>query len=626
MSTEEGAPPREDYQHAGYGDQQQYGGEQQQWTPEQVQAYYAQMGSNAGYGGYGAQNYGGYYGSEAAAAPAQDYSQDYGNSYYSDRHSAGGPPPSAPCRSVWVGSLSPEATEIDLQRAFSPFGSIEHIRIVPQLACAFIKFGELDAAIKAHNLMKGYTICGQPIKMGWGRQEGREDESRACRNLWLGSIGPGVDEGVIRNAFSRYGPIEKIRTLAHKNCAFVNFYTLDAAQAAKSAMQGQILIETPIRINYGKDTEPPGAPGGGGGGGGRFSDRGDRGDRGDYYGGSQSYQPPPPPVVDVPPAQYPPPSDIQTTQTIDKLCEFVAKNGPQFEQTTIERQKGNPKFSFLLPEGMHHGYYKWRLWMTKHGKGEGEPVGYAAPQEPIGHNAYPSEPAYAASPNQYPPPSNYGSGYGNAIPPPSNYNAPNGSYNSYAPPSGYNAPSTGFSDGPSANRATGFSSPPPPPPSQDSGPGMMNELSGLLDHLGSKKETIKSTKTWIMSRQNQATDIIRLIASRADFSPTFESRLNIVYVVYDVLIHSSRNRAPGETSDNFSTAFRPHLKNIFASVMSAAGDEEERGKVTKVVRLMDEKKIYDSEYLSNLLPQSDPRKRPLDNWGGYEDSYKSRRY
>ncbi|CAN9500862.1 unnamed protein product [Ophioblennius macclurei] len=55
-----------------------------------------------------------------------------------------------------------------------------------------------------------------------------------------------------------------------------------------------------------------------------------------------------------------PPEDQELRNVIDKLAQFVARNGPEFEKMTMEKQKDNPKFSFLFG-GEHFGYYKLKL-------------------------------------------------------------------------------------------------------------------------------------------------------------------------------------------------------------------------------------------------------------------------
>lgn len=53
---------------------------------------------------------------------------------------------------------------------------------------------------------------------------------------------------------------------------------------------------------------------------------------------------------------------------IDKLADFVVRNGLAFEAMMIEKQKGNPKMGFLVPGGLHHAYYKWRIYELTMGK------------------------------------------------------------------------------------------------------------------------------------------------------------------------------------------------------------------------------------------------------------------
>ena len=52
--------------------------------------------------------------------------------------------------------------------------------------------------------------------------------------------------------------------------------------------------------------------------------------------------------------------DPDVCNIIDKLAVFVARNGVEFEQMTMEKQRDNPKFNFLFG-GESHTYYRWRV-------------------------------------------------------------------------------------------------------------------------------------------------------------------------------------------------------------------------------------------------------------------------
>lgn len=60
-------------------------------------------------------------------------------------------------------------------------------------------------------------------------------------------------------------------------------------------------------------------------------------------------------------------SDTELRNIIDKLAQFVARNGPEFEQMTKSKQKGNPKFQFLYG-GEFYNYYQYKVTTEQQGK------------------------------------------------------------------------------------------------------------------------------------------------------------------------------------------------------------------------------------------------------------------
>ena len=55
-----------------------------------------------------------------------------------------------------------------------------------------------------------------------------------------------------------------------------------------------------------------------------------------------------------------PPDDIEMKNIIDKLAQFVARNGPEFENMTKSKQENNPKFAFLWG-GPYFNYYTYKV-------------------------------------------------------------------------------------------------------------------------------------------------------------------------------------------------------------------------------------------------------------------------
>ncbi|CAM9122712.1 unnamed protein product [Scytosiphon promiscuus] len=84
----------------------------------------------------------------------------------------------------------------------------------------------------------------------------------------------------------------------------------------------------------------------------------------------QQQQPPPPPqgFVQPPPGvtPTPPPANPKDVERVDKMAEYVARNGGNFEDMVREREKDNKMLSFLF-SGELHEYYKWSLHCARMG-------------------------------------------------------------------------------------------------------------------------------------------------------------------------------------------------------------------------------------------------------------------
>lgn len=55
------------------------------------------------------------------------------------------------------------------------------------------------------------------------------------------------------------------------------------------------------------------------------------------------------------------PADQQLANIIDKLAEFVARNGTEFENMTKIKQQNNAKFSFLQSGKEFFDYYQYKV-------------------------------------------------------------------------------------------------------------------------------------------------------------------------------------------------------------------------------------------------------------------------
>lgn len=90
-----------------------------------------------------------------------------------------------------------------------------------------------------------------------------------------------------------------------------------------------------------------------------------------------------------------PPKDIRAI--VEKTAGYVARNGPIFEERVRDKERNNPKFSFLNPSDPYSAFYVWRLNQIKEGKGAGTPVGSSDQAAPAAEPEKPKGPPAPAA-------------------------------------------------------------------------------------------------------------------------------------------------------------------------------------------------------------------------------------
>ena len=354
-----------------------------------------------------------------------------------------------------------------------------------------------------------------------------------------------------------------------------------------------------------------------------------------------------------------PPADQDLRNIIDKLAQFVARNGPEFENMTKNKQKNNPKFSFLFG-GEHYHYYNYKVNAEQailRQKNQPPPTGGGPP--PPTQNFY----------NQ--PPPNLVSGGGN-----------NWRNN---PPPAFRGPPPNITNRPPMNR--------PPTPNQNWGPPIHNKpppslmninpsevvndaaaakLDNLeetifeaqnqidamkeqikqseqnltaqrkvteeqvlqmteetirksrLEHLESlaqecgmdlkeleatvqpiidscTKETIGSGKVWIFQNATSH-DRNRLLAHYlayrvTDSDSNFQLRLHLIYLMNDVVHHCVR-----KNNEDLKGSLESVAVEMFCSAWLCEGSDpiSREGKLTKLIKLWQEKSIFSNVTLSRM--------------------------
>ncbi|KAJ8260273.1 hypothetical protein GJAV_G00179060 [Gymnothorax javanicus] len=153
-------------------------------------------------------------------------------------------------RTLFLGNLDITVTENDLRRAFDRFGVITEVDIKrpsrgQTSTYGFLKFENLDMAHRAKISMSGKVVCRNPIKIGYGK-------ATPSTRLWVGGLGPWVPLAALAREFDRFGTIRTIDYRKGDTWAYIQYESLDAAQAACAHMRGFPLggPERRLRVDF----------------------------------------------------------------------------------------------------------------------------------------------------------------------------------------------------------------------------------------------------------------------------------------------------------------------------------------------------------------------------------------
>lgn len=139
-------------------------------------------------------------------------------------------------RTLFVGNLEVTISEGDLRRIFERYGVVEDVDVKRPPpgqgnAYAFIKFLNLDMAHRAKVEMSGQYIGKFQCKIGYGK-------ATPSMRIWVGGLGSWTSLAHLEREFDRFGAIRKIDFVKGDNHAYLQYDSIDAAQAACQEMRG----------------------------------------------------------------------------------------------------------------------------------------------------------------------------------------------------------------------------------------------------------------------------------------------------------------------------------------------------------------------------------------------------
>ncbi|KFK35662.1 hypothetical protein AALP_AA4G020900 [Arabis alpina] len=162
------------------------------------------------------------------------------------------------CRSVYVGNIHTQVTEILLQEIFTSTGPIESCKLIrkDKSSYGFVHYFDRRSAGLAIMSLNGRHLFGQPIKVNWAYATGQREDTSSHFNIFVGDLSPEVTDAALFDSFSAFNSCSDARVMwdqktgRSRGFGFVSFRNQQDAQTAINEMNGKWLSSRQIRCNW----------------------------------------------------------------------------------------------------------------------------------------------------------------------------------------------------------------------------------------------------------------------------------------------------------------------------------------------------------------------------------------
>lgn len=170
---------------------------------------------------------------------------------------------------LYVGNLDERATDALVWELMLQAGPVINVhlpkdRVTQQhQGFGFVEFGSEDDADYAVKIMNQIRLWGKPIRVNKASADKRNGENGGLgggqgvgAELFVGNLDSLVDEKVLYETFSRFGPLVAAPKVARddtnlsKGYGFVSYATFESSDQAIEHMHGQYLMNKEITVQY----------------------------------------------------------------------------------------------------------------------------------------------------------------------------------------------------------------------------------------------------------------------------------------------------------------------------------------------------------------------------------------
>mmetsp|Transcript_2513 Transcript_2513/g.9027 ORF Transcript_2513/g.9027 Transcript_2513/m.9027 type:complete len:489 (-) Transcript_2513:421-1887(-) len=163
---------------------------------------------------------------------------------------------------VYVRNLQPTVGEDVLRQMFEPYGEVESVCIMRDLASrvsrgfGFVKYANFKMAVAAINGLHGSMVAGKRLEVKFANSDSVASPSSPSDNIYVKGLPAQTSEESLFKLFSPYGTVKQCRvleTIGDSGAgALVRFHSVEDAAAAVAATNGVKLPDGtgPLRVKF----------------------------------------------------------------------------------------------------------------------------------------------------------------------------------------------------------------------------------------------------------------------------------------------------------------------------------------------------------------------------------------
>lgn len=162
---------------------------------------------------------------------------------------------------MYIGNIDERATSAMIYEIMLQMGPIHNIHMPRDRVTqshqgfGFVEYRTSTDAEYAANVMNGIKLYGKSLRVNKASSD-KQKSAEVGAELFVGNLDQGVDEKILYDTFSRFGPLLSLPKVAReesgasKGFGFVSFADFDSSDAAVNNLHGQYLLSKEISVQY----------------------------------------------------------------------------------------------------------------------------------------------------------------------------------------------------------------------------------------------------------------------------------------------------------------------------------------------------------------------------------------